>query len=97
MPEWIKWVFEGIGTEIIAAIIGLIVGGVGGFTIGKHTKSKQKQTAGDYSTQKQSLSDDNGVAVNSKRINETSSIVQEQKAGNNSEQIQIGSIKHGRR
>ena len=47
MPEWVNWVFEGIGTEIIAAIIGMIIGGIGGFAIGKHTTSKQKQKAGD--------------------------------------------------
>ena len=96
MPEWIKWVFEGIGTEIIAAIIGLVVGGIGGFTIGKHTKSKQTQKAGDSAKQKQSFTVDNGDITNSKRSQETTTIIQKQEAGNNSEQVQTGSVKHGR-
>lgn len=97
MPEWFKWVFEGIGTEIISLIIGLVVGGIGGFAIGKRTKSKQMQTAGDSSKQKQTFSVDNGVIDNSKKNKETSTIVQKQKAGNNSEQVQTGSVKHGQR
>lgn len=96
MPEWIKWVFEGIGTEIIAAIIGLIIGGIGGFAIGRHTTSKQKQKAGDSSKQKQAFTVDNGIIENSKHNKEKNTLVQKQEAGNNSEQIQTGSVKHGR-
>ena len=95
MAEWFKWVFDGIGTEIISSIIGLVVGGIGGFAIGKRTKSRQIQTAGDSSKQKQSFSVDNGDADTSKKNQETSTIVQKQKAGNNSEQVQMGSVKHG--
>lgn len=50
-----EWFFDGIGTEIISAIIGLIVGGIGGGFIGYRiaikNKAKQKQKAGDNSTQ----------------------------------------------
>ena len=96
MPEWVNWVFEGIGTEIIAAIIGMIIGGIGGFAIGKHTTSKQKQKAGDSSKQTQAFTVDNGDAKNSKHNKEKSTLVQKQEAGNCSEQIQTGSVKHGR-
>ncbi len=54
--EWIKWFFDGLGTEIISLIIGAFSGGIIGFRIGKR-KSK---------------------------------FVQIQKAGNNSQQVQIG-------
>ena len=96
MPEWIKWVFDGIGTELLTGIIGLLVGGVGGFAIGRRTKSKQIQKSEDSSKQKQSFEIDNEDETTSRRKQETSSIVQKQKAGNNSEQIQTGSVKHGR-
>ncbi len=93
----IKWVFDGIGTEILIAIISLIIGGVGGFAIGKHSKSRQTQKAGDSAKQKQAITIDNGTSTDSKKSHETSSIIQKQKAGNDSEQIQTGSIKHERR
>jgi hypothetical protein len=35
MPDWVKWFFEGLGTEIISLIIGAIGGGLIGFRIGK--------------------------------------------------------------
>ena len=96
MPEWIRWVFDGVGTEIIAGLIGLIIGGVGGFAIGKRTTSKQMQKAGDSSKQKQAFTVDNGVEEKSRRTQEVNTIVQTQTAGNNSEQIQTGCVKHER-
>ena len=94
MQDWIKWVFDGIGTEVISGIIGLLIGGIGGFVIGRHTTSKQTQKAGDSTKQKQSFVIDNGREANSKRTQETNMIVQKQKAGNNSEQIQTGRVKN---
>lgn len=96
MAEWIKWVFDGIGTEILISIVSLFIGGVGGYAIGKRSVGKQAQKAGDSSEQKQAFSVDNGGANNSNRSRETSSIVQKQEAGNNSKQVQTGSVKHGR-
>ncbi len=93
----IKWIFDGIGTEILIAFISFIIGGVGGFAIGKHSKSRQTQKAGDSAKQKQAITIDNGTSTDSKKSHETSSIIQNQNAGNNSEQIQTGSIKHERR
>lgn len=51
--EDIKWIFEGFGTEILSLIIGLITGGTIGYRIGFHNKVKQKQKAGNNSTQTQ--------------------------------------------
>ena len=54
MPEWVKVVFDGIGTQIVGIIIGLLIGGVGGCAIGyKIGNIKQTQKAGDNSTQSQ--------------------------------------------
>lgn len=41
--------FSGIGTEIISALIGLLIGGIGGYKIGVRNKIKQVQKAGDNS------------------------------------------------
>ena len=53
--EWLQEVFSTIGTELISAVIGLLVGGVGGGAIGYRTaiknKTKQKQVAGDNANQ----------------------------------------------
>lgn len=44
-----EWFFSGIGTEIISALIGLLIGGIGGYKIGVRNKIKQVQKAGDNS------------------------------------------------
>lgn len=44
-----EWFFSGIGTEIISAVIGIIIGGIGGYKIGVRNKIRQKQKAGNYS------------------------------------------------
>lgn len=51
--EHIKWIFSGIGTEILILLIGLIVGSIGGYKYGVHKSFKQSQKAGDNSTQTQ--------------------------------------------
>lgn len=48
-----EWIFDGIGTAIISAIVGLIVGGGVGYYIGVNTTIKQKQKAGDNANQVQ--------------------------------------------
>lgn len=51
-----EWFFDGIGTELIAALIGALVGGGTGYGIGvvcTKNKMKQKQKAGDNANQKQ--------------------------------------------
>lgn len=51
-----EWIFDGIGTELVSALIGLLVGGVAGYGIGVAitiNKIKQKQKAGDNAKQVQ--------------------------------------------
>lgn len=49
--ECLKWVFDGIGTQMLGLIVGLIMGGLGGGAIGYKlavkNKTKQKQKARD--------------------------------------------------
>ncbi len=46
--------WDGFGSELISAILGLLVGGFGGYTIGVNkTKIKQQQKAGDNAIQSQ--------------------------------------------
>lgn len=85
MNNWYEWFFEGIGTEIIILIIGLVIGNISGYKIAK-LKYKQAQTAGDWSNQKQSIR----ITDNSNAS--TNNISQSQKAGNNSTQVQVGDI-----
>ena len=56
----LQWVFDGIGSTIISAILGLFIGGVAGYRIGiKKTKINQRQKAGNKSRQIQiGISDD---------------------------------------
>lgn len=89
------WIFDGIGTEIIGMAISLIVGALGGGTLGykigiKRT-SQQKQTANDYAVQKQKLHIGQESAKESFVKNKTN-MKQFQKAANNATQIQIGGI-----
>lgn len=61
--ENLKWILDGIGTELIGTIIGLIIGAFGGGAVGYKIGSKNR-------------------------------IKQNQNAGNNSKQIQIGSVNY---
>lgn len=90
MPEWIQWVFDGLGTELVSLAIGGILGGIVGFRIGKHKrKMHQVQEAGIESEQYQK-------GTFRKKSNDAeskdviSSLTQKQKAGDNSKQTQIG-------
>lgn len=40
-----EWIFDGIGTEIISAVIGLLIGGVGGYSIAISKTNNMKQKA----------------------------------------------------
>lgn len=58
----IDWIFSGIGTEIISAIIGVIIGGVSGYRVGVRNRIKQVQKAGNNSNLSQtgSIINNNG-------------------------------------
>lgn len=73
-----EWIFDGIGSSLIIFFLGLIVSGYGGYKYS--ISSKQKQDAGNNSTQRQ-LFNDTSSSV-SKKINQI------QHAGDNSTQIQ---------
>ena len=70
--ESISWIFDGLGTEIISLIVGLISGGAIGYKIGIHNRIKQSQKAGNNSRQTQISSINYGVNKttqnNSKRL-----------------------------
>lgn len=51
--ENLSWLFDGIGTQIITFLVGTITGGVCGYRIGIHSKTKQSQKAGNNSSQTQ--------------------------------------------
>lgn len=46
-----EWIFNGIGTAFVSAIIGLIIGGISGYSIGVRKTNKMKQKAGDHANQ----------------------------------------------
>lgn len=90
-----EWIFSGIGTEGISVIVSLIIGafggGVAGYKIGVKRTTKQKQTAGDTSVQKQELrikAKDTDQSV----VKRKTALKQTQKAGNNASQTQIGGV-----
>ena len=94
-----EWIFSGIGTEgisvIVSLIIGVLGGGVAGYKIGVKRTTKQKQTAGDNSVQKQELrikARDTDQSV----VKRKTTLKQTQKAGSNASQTQIGGVDDGR-
>ena len=48
-----KWFFDGLGTEIFSVIVGLLLGGFGGYRIGIKKNIKQSQKSRDNSSQLQ--------------------------------------------
>lgn len=48
-----EWIFDGIGTAFVSAIVGLIIGSIGGYSIGVRKTNKMKQKAGDDANQTQ--------------------------------------------
>lgn len=94
MPEWVTWVFDGIGSTIFSLIVGALIGGVVGYKIGVHKNVKKKQTGGDTVKQRQEFTLENeDVSKDGGKIK--NNFQQSQKAGDNAEQVQIGGIKRG--
>ena len=92
MPEWVEWVFEGIGTEIISLVIGAAIGGVAGFHICKHrVKFVQTQKAGSHAKQYQKgVSHQKNGESQAKDRDAAATFGQKQIAGDEVKQVQIG-------
>lgn len=93
--ENLQWIFDGIGTEILSLAIGAVFGGLTGYKVGIKKSGKQIQKAKSDAKQKQELIVDVDASVVGK-ANVQSGIKQAQKAGKNSEQVQIGRINNGK-
>ena len=94
--ETLQGVFDGIGTELLSLVIGGIAGGFAGYKIGIKKSGKQVQKAKSGAKQRQEMIVDSDIIVREKN-NAQNSIRQTQKAGKNSEQVQIGRIEDGKR
>lgn len=73
----IKTVFDGWGTQLVAAIVAFIVGG--GIYIYRKGKVSQRQKAGNYAKQSQKI-----------KSSDEKEVSQSQEAGDNADQTQIG-------
>lgn len=54
--ENLKWIFDGIGSQIVGLLIGFVVGGASGYSIAIHKNSmklSQKQSGDNYANQQQ--------------------------------------------
>lgn len=98
-----EWFFDGLGTELVSMIIGLLLGagagGIAGYKIGiNKSVLKQNQKAGTNSKQKQIGKSVVGFSEDELNIKSSNSkIKQNQKAGNEAVQTQIGGISRGKR
>lgn len=98
-----EWFFDGLGTELVSMIVGLLLGagagGIAGYKIGiNKSVLKQNQKAGTNSKQKQIGKSVAGVSEDGLDIESNNSkIKQNQKAGNEAVQTQIGGIRRGKR
>lgn len=94
--ENLEWILGGIGTELISLAIGAIAGGFAGYKIGVHKSGKQTQKAKGGTKQRQEMIIE-GAEPDDNKTDVKHTINQIQKAGKNSEQMQIGRIKDGKR
>lgn len=94
------WFFSGIGTEIVSIVISLIIGAIGGGTVGYRIGIKrtanQKQRAGNNSKQRQELQIGKND-VSEHLTKSKTNLKQAQRAGDNTVQTQIGGISDDRR
>lgn len=85
----IKWIFDGIGTELLSLCVGSIVGGAIGYKIGAKGESKQKQKAGTNAEQKQELD----IDLETTKSGAIAKVSQVQKAKDDASQSQVGRLK----
>lgn len=83
----LKWIFDGIGTELLSLCAGSIIGGAVGYKIGAKGTSKQK--AGTNAEQSQELE----IDLEAEKSGARATISQEQKAKDGASQSQVGRIK----
>lgn len=93
----VQWIFSGIGTQIFTNLVSLFIGGVIGYRIRDKQIGKQKQIAGDSANQRQELhmrqnSCGEKCGRSSADKDSHQMLNQEQEAGDNSTQVQIGDI-----
>lgn len=86
------WIFSGIGTEVIIALVAIVFGGTVTYTVIRKKSVRQQQTAGKNSNQFQSMTLSHPSLCENNRKSDTK-LSQIQKAGDNSKQTQIGGIK----
>ncbi len=80
MNKWYEWIFSGIGSSIVTAIIGFFFGYKTGF---RKAIIDQSQAAGTGAKQSQ-IGSRNSFEAGKKKISQT------QKADSDAEQVQIG-------
>lgn len=91
----LKWIFDGIGTEILSLVIGAIIGGLTGYKIGIKKKARQTQEAKNNANQRQEIVVSGNTVIEG-NSNVQNSVEQTQKASNSSKQVQIGRISDGK-
>ena len=92
--DFIEWSFNGIGTTLI----GILLSFFAGYKTGVHRTIKQKQIGVNSVNQTQVANVKCTERVTEiVKENETTSIVQNQKAGNNSVQKQVGGLQDVRK
>ena len=89
---WYEWFFDGIGSELVSLILGLLVGAAGGYKIGLKRNGLQKQVSLDNAKQEQEL-DIEYFSKEEKEGGVKGNVRQVQKAGEQASQKQIGRIK----
>ena len=82
-----KWIFDGIGTQLLGIIFGVLLGGAAGYKIIKKNIG-QKQKAKDGARQIQQMVIESGEKSEGSCIDDN--IRQSQEFGNNAERIQVG-------
>lgn len=85
--NWYEWIFDGLGTTVIAAICSFL-----SYKAAVKQIGKQSQVAEDNSKQKQELI----IEGNGDKQDVRNTINQTQKAGNHAEQIQCGGFQNGK-
>ena len=64
--EYLQWIFNGIGTELLSLAVGVIGGTFAGYRIGIKKSGKQTQKAKNGAKQRQELIVDDKVEVGDK-------------------------------